>query len=109
MGIETMTNYIPNQWKNLIQYRSIQATLGSWIGCFEINDQDIHLVVIFQSSRICRPILEECSWALYPSPPFPLNCFHISVTTHILNTNSLIKMKNPIKKHVVQTDKSVHR
>lgn len=59
--IDTMVNSIPAHWKTILQQQNIQAPIGNWVGCFETNRQDAHMVVIFQSNRDVRPIIDECS------------------------------------------------
>lgn len=85
-AIESIMNSIPPQWKTILQEQNIQAPIGDWIGSFETNCQDAHLVVIFQSSRLLDQSLMSVH-GLHFLPP-TLQCFQVSANTRFVDMAS---------------------
>lgn len=46
--IENMNFLVPNQWMVTVQQNMVQTLIGSWVGCFERNEQSMPLEVVFK-------------------------------------------------------------
>ena len=85
-AIESIMNSIPPHPKTILQEQNIQAPIGDWIGSFETNCQDAHLVVIFQSIRLLEQSLMSVH-GLHFLPP-TLQYFQVSANTRFVDMAS---------------------
>lgn len=81
-----MLNSIHAQWKTTLQQQNIQTPIGNWISNL-IPNVTMLTRWSFSKQYTFRPIIDECSWALFP--PSILQCFHVSANMHVDDTASL--------------------